>query len=233
MRRFIAVCLTAAATVVPLAAPANAGATVVSFDFAGRLAEAAWTTCPAPAVGDICTDTVLITSDSALRERNTAEGFSERTSSDRVVLRQFVYEVVEDPEFGGLTTRPVLELFGGTTDATVTIQPRLRTATATAAVPMSVCWSPDDAVCAALEGTVIDVAAHWQADGELQRIDQRETFGDRTTRYRGYTQGWERRASATATLDGVPVPGVLVAEYTVLTSVRQGELQVYTGAPRP
>jgi len=105
--------------------------------------------------------------------------------------------------------------------------------TATAAVPMSVCWSPDDAVCAALEGTVIDVAAHWQADGELQRIDQRETFGDRTTRYRGYTQGWERRASATATLDGVPVPGVLVAEYTVLTSVRQGELQVYTEAPLP
>jgi hypothetical protein len=206
---------------------------VVSFDFAGRLAEAAWTTCPEPQVGDVCIDTVLITSDSALRERNTAERFAERTSSDRVVLRRFVYEVVEDPEFGGLTTRPILELFGGTTDANVSIDPRLRTATATAAVPMTICWSVDEAQCAALEGTVIDVAATWQATGEMQRIDQRETFGDRTMHYRGYTQGWERAASAAATLDGEPVPGVLVPEYTMLTSARQGELQVYTGAPLP
>jgi hypothetical protein len=155
-----------------------------------------------------------IVSDSALRERNTAERFSERTSSPRVVLRRFVYEVVEDPDFGGLTTRPILELFGGTTDATVAIDPRLRTATATAAVPTTVCWSVDEAQCAALEGAVIDVAATWQGTGELQRIDERETFGDRTTRYRGYTQGWERSATARATLDGAPVPGALVPEFT-------------------
>jgi hypothetical protein len=87
---------------------------------------------PDAEVGDVCTDTVLITSDSALRERNTAERFSERTSSDRVVLRRFVYEVVEDPEFGGLTTTARSSSCSVVRRTRRHDRPRLRTATATA-----------------------------------------------------------------------------------------------------
>src|SRR3712207_1567222 len=106
VRRPLALAL-AALVVAPLlvlfTAPAASAGPVFSIRFAGRVATAAWSSCPAtPAVGDVCTETVVIASDATTSEK----GFG-RVSGPRIVLQRFAYEVVD---LGGeIGFRPVFE----------------------------------------------------------------------------------------------------------------------------
>ena len=204
-----------------VAAPAQAGP-VTSLRFAGRLAIASWTTCPDPPPGQRYTDTEVIASVSSLKEK----GFGRRSAGPRVIYRQFRYVV----RAGGVSTRETGETFGGTDDAAVAVQPRLKYASATAEVSVEVCtFDPaGDLVCAP---DTVAVHVEWTAVGDLLRLDERTVYPAPGVLYKSYTKGWTRTATATGRLDGGPTPGVLTPGFPPeLTYARQGEMTVCHGA---
>jgi len=214
--------LGAALVQVLAATPAEAGP-VTSVRFAGRLAIAGWTTCPTPSAGQRCTDTEVIASQSSLKEK----GFA-RSAGPRVIYRRFDYMVI-DLGGGQLGYRTTRETIGGTDDATVSIQPRLERAAAAADVPVEACTfrADGDTVC---RSDTVAVHAWWTADGEIQRLDERAVNHAPGVLYKAYTKGWQRVATAAATVAGAPVPGVLVPGLPpVLVSARQGEMTVCHG----
>jgi hypothetical protein len=203
-----------------LAVPVQAGP-VTSLRFAGRFGIASWTTCPDPGPGQRCTDTEVIASESSLKEK----GFG-RSAGPRLIYRQFRYDVSAD----GASTRETGETLGGTDAATVAVQPRLNYASATAKVPVEVCtFDPDGrSVCAS---DTVAVRVDWTGAGDIQRIDERAVNHAPGVLYKAYTKGWQRVATASATVDGTPVPGVLTPGLPpVLVSARQGEMTVCHGA---
>ncbi len=206
-----------------LAVPVQAGP-VTSLRFAGRFGIASWTTCPDPGPGQRCTDTEVIASESSLKEK----GFG-RSAGPRVIYRRFDYVVV-DLGGGQLGSRFIRETIGGTDLATVSIRPRLERAEAMADVPVEVCtFSPEgNTVC---RSATVAVHAWWTADGEIQRLAERAVNHAPSVLYKAYTKGWQRVATASATVDGTPVPGVLTPGLPpVLVSARQGEMTVCHGA---
>lgn len=203
-----------------VAAPAQAGP-VTSLRFAGRLAIASWTTCPDPRPNQRCIDTEVIASDSSFKEK----GFG-RSAGPRVIYRQFRYVVNAD----GVSSRETGETFGGTDDAAVAVQPRLRYASATAEVPVEVCTFDrgGDLICAP---DTVAVHIEWAGAGDLRRLDERTVYPAPGVLYKSYTKGWTRTATATGTLDGGPIPGVLTPGFPPeLTAARQGEMTVCHGA---
>lgn len=197
---------------------------VTNLRFAGRIAMAGWTTCPHPAVGQRCTDTDVIASESSLKEK----GFG-RSAGPRLIYRRFDYVVV-DLGGGELGYRSTRETIGGSDEATVSIRPRLEFAEASAVVPVEICtFRPDgDTTC---RSDTVAVRATWTAAGDIERLDERSVNHAPGVLFKAYTKGWQRQATATATVDGAPVPGVLVPGLPpVLISARQGEMTVCHGA---
>jgi hypothetical protein len=184
----------------------------------GLVAEAVWTTCPAPADGDVCTDTIIFGFDTRDREGNVR--------SDTPVLRilTFVYRFVEDPE---APSEPIAEWFGRLEGADVEGDPRLDQVTAQGVVPIQVCTVFDPASGLTCPDSV-DVSATWTGVGQRQRIDEHTVVRMPTRRpvrlENTWTRGWQRDATAVATLDGSPVPGVLM--FAQLSRVDQGEIVV-------
>lgn len=221
--RWLAV-LALGAVVSPLLGVGTAEAgPVTNLRFAGRIAIAGWTTCPTPSAGQRCTDTEVIASESSLKEK----GFG-RSAGPRVIYRRFDYVVV-DRGGGELDFRITRETIGGTDEANVSVRPRLERAEATADVPVEVCtFRPDgDTSC---RSDTVAVHADWTADGEIQRLHERAVNHAPGVLFKAYTKGWQRVATASATVDGAPVPGVLTPGLPpVLISARQGEMTVCHG----
>jgi hypothetical protein len=209
------------ATLGPRAADAGS---VFQARLSGRVALAAWTTCPQWRVGLVCTDTDVVASDSATIEVGTTET-PERQAGPHLILRRFVYEVVE---FGGeLEARSLVESIGGTDQATVAIRPRLEAAAAAAAVPVRTCRIPEE-TC--FEETLV-AQVGWTGMGDLLRLDERQVVPTPTALVQAYTTGWQRAATAGGTVDGATIPGTLVPDSAVLFDVRQGELRAFHGPP--
>jgi hypothetical protein len=209
------------------------GAAVFQITFHGEVAIASWTTCPAWEVGLYCEETVAIVSDAHSSEHWPGDRLRERT--DRVVLQRFWYEVVElvDPELGivELTGRPIRDSFGGTDDATVTIDTRARTAVArAAAIPMITTDYEADgdqyAETAAFEG-------RWEATGPIERLHEGPSPSAPGWIHLSMTRGWQRSATAAGTVDGQPITAPLAPDGAVIIHARQKELSVYPPrAPR-
>lgn len=222
-RRLSLLALGAALVQVLAATPAEAGP-VTNLRFAGRIAIAGWTTCPTPSAGQRCTDTEVIASESSLKEK----GFG-RSAGPRVIYRRFDYTVV-DLGGGELGYRTSRETFGGSDNATVSVRPRLERAQATADVPVEVCTFRADGNLSC-RSDIVAVHAEWTAAGEIERLDERSVNHAPGVLYKAYTKGWQRVATASATIDGSPVPGVLTPGLPpVLISARQGEMTVCHGA---
>jgi hypothetical protein len=225
--RRLAATLVAAFLLATLGPRAAEAGNVFQVRLSGGVALAAWTTCPEWRVGLVCTDTEVIASDSATSEIGTP-GAPEREAGPYLILRRFVYEVVE---FGddGLEGRPLVESFGGTDQATVAIRPRLEAAVAAATVPMRTCRLEDEDQTCSEETLVAQV--EWTGMGELLRLDEREVVPTPTALVQTYTMGWQRVAAADGTIDGATIPGTLIPGSAVLFNVRQGELRAFHGPP--
>ena len=190
--------------------PAASAETVVfRTRFTGVVATATWTTCPSPAIGDVCTDTFLLAFDSA-----TVDG-KLREHGPVVRTLTFVYRVVG----GEIGAEPIAEWFSRTEDATVEARPRLEHATASADVPVLLCtvFRPEFGISCP---DSVPVDATWTATGELERIDEHTVRRDALRLENTWTRGWTR----TATVDGAVGPGVLIG--AELTRADQGEIVV-------
>lgn len=220
-----ATCALFVATSVAVAPAASAGP-VFELSFHGEVALAAWTTCPEPRPGDLCTDTVVIASAARTRENSDQEtgGHFLHDSGDRIVLQRFWYEIVDFE--GQAQAKPLRESFGGTDDATVEIHNRLTSATARAAsIPMHT----TDYVTGEELSDTDSVSVDWLPFGSLERIDELDRFASRQQLVRSWTTGWARDATASGIIDDHDIPGSPSAGGTALVHVDQGELTVLRG----
>ena len=196
----------------------DASTLVFRLRIAGLVAEAVWTTCPAPEDGDVCTDTIIFGFDTRDRENN------DRSTDEVLRILTFVYRFVEDPE---APSEPIAEWFGRLEGADVDGDPRLDHATAQGVVPIQVCTIFDPTSGLTCPDTLA-VSAEWTGLGERQRVADhtvvRQPVRQPVRLENTWTRGWQRDATATATVDGVPVPGVLV--FAQLSRVDQGEIIV-------
>jgi hypothetical protein len=198
----------------PVAGGSDARTLVFRLRISGLIAEADWTTCPAPEDGDVCTDTIVFGFDTRDREDNAR-------STDQVLrILTFVYRFVEDPE---APSEPIAEWFGRLEGADVDGDPRLDHATAQGVVPISVCTIFDPTSGLTCPDT-LDVSAEWTGVGERQRVADHTVVRQPFRLENAWTRGWQRDATAEATVDGAPVPGVLV--FAQLSRVDQGEIVV-------
>ncbi|GAA4436128.1 hypothetical protein ACFQV2_18395 [Actinokineospora soli] len=180
--------------------------------FTGLVATATWTTCPAPTVGDVCTDTFLLAFDS-----RTVDG-KLRDRGPVVRTLTFVYRVVG----GEIGAEPIAEWFSRTEDAAVDARPRLETATATADVPVLICtvFQPESGITCP-ETVPVDVT--WTATGDLVRVDDHVVHRDRLRLENLWTRGWTRTATITGTVGAGPLGTLIGAD---LTRADQGEIVV-------
>ncbi len=194
------------------------GAAVFRVTFHGEVAIAGWTTCPQWQAGLVCDDTVIIASDAATSERWPDGRLRDR--EPRVVLQRFHYEVVD---LGGeLAMRPLLESFGGTSDATVAIDTQARRAVVqAAAIPMTTTDYVNDTQTTG--SAALD--ASWSATGPRSMMKDRLVESGPGWHLVASTKGWERPATASGTIDGAPIPGTLGS--AVIIHVLQSELSVY------
>lgn len=215
-------------TPVALAGPASAGP-VFKVSFHGRVATAAWTSCPAPEVGDSCFDTVVIASDAKTYETSDQDsgGHFLHDKGDRVILRHFWYDVREVD--GEIWFVPTKESFGGTdAGVEVDIHHRLTSASAAAtAIPMHT----SDYVTGEDYTETGSVEVDWTPVGPLARLDGRDRVSTRDFFFMSSTVGWERPATAGGVDDGIPITRTVLTGDTMLFNVNQVDLSVYKGAP--
>lgn len=227
MRRFLAtvvvavLCMLLAAPVMADARASNTGrggsdsrTLVFRLRISGLVAEAVWTTCPAPVDGDLCTDTIVFAFDTKDRENQ------ERSREPVLRILTFVYRFVEDPE---APSDPIAEWFGRLEGAEVNWDPRLEHATARGVVPIQVCtiFEPQSGLSCPDE---LDVSVQWTGEGVRQRVDDHTVVRQPFRLENSWTRGWQRDATAAAMIDGAVVPGVLV--FAQLSRVDQGEIVV-------
>ena len=178
---------------------------------AGLVAQATWTTCPTPAVGDVCTDTIVFAFDTKDRSDH------ERSRAPVMRVLTFVYRVTD-----GDVSDPIAEWFGRLVGAQVEGRPRLETASARGEIPIQICtiFEPESG----LTGPVsVDAAVTWTGVGDLQRISDHTVSRTQFRLENVWTRGWQRPATAEGTVDG-RTPGVLIS--AELLRVDQGELIV-------
>ena len=209
-----ALALLASLLVPPVAAAAGESSATVVFRtrFTGLVASATWTTCPEPAIGDVCTDTILLAFDARTRDGDL------RSRTPVVRTLTFVYRVVG----GELGTVPVAEWFGRTEDATVEGTPRLESASAQATVPVLICtiFEPESGLTCP-GSLVVDVA--WTGTGTLERIDEHTVIHMPLRLENTWTRGWQRTATAAGTVGTGPLGVLIGAE---LIRADQGEIIV-------
>jgi len=221
MRRFCVVVVLWLTGVVALAGPAQAAADsrtlVFQVRFAGSVADASWTTCPSPVIGQVCTDTVVMAFDATTTER-IGPGPKIRHRGPVLDTMTFVYRVVGG-EFG---TVPVAEWFGRTEDAAVSTTPPLTRATAAGAVPVSVCsvFEPDRGI-ACPEVIVVDLV--WTGSGPLVRTSDHTVFHGGVRTENTWTRGWARSATVTGRVGSTPLGTLLEAG---IAKIDQGETVV-------
>lgn len=220
MRRLV-IAVVAALLVVLTAPPALAGpgsrSLVFQLRFTGLVATASWTTCPQPAVGDVCVDTDVLAFDSASREGKIRE----RGPTLRTIT--FVYRVVGG-EFG---TVLVAEWFGRTEIAAVSGTPRLGRATAEGVVPVVLCSVFDPTAGYACPRQVA-VDLTWTGAGSLTRIAEHDVAHSEFRMENTWTRGWQRPATVHGSVSGGALGTLTSAE---LLRVRQGEVVVQHPVP--
>lgn len=215
MRRLVIALVAALAlamTVAPASADPGARTLVFQLRFSGLVASATWTTCPAPVLGAVCRDTVVLAFDAATREGRV------RDRAPVVRTLTFVYRVVG----GELGTVPIAEWFGRTEDAAVAGTPRLTRATAEATVPVLICSVFDPTAGVRCPGEVV-VDLTWTGTGPLVRIADHTVVRNRFRMENTWTRGWQRTATVGGSVNG-PRLGTLVA--ADLSRVDQGEVVV-------
>ena len=173
--------------------------------------------CPAPSVGDLCRDTMVMAFDATTSE---SSGQGPKIRSRVPVLRTltFVYGVVGG-EFG---TVPVAEWFGRTEDARVTGTPQLTTATAVGTVPVDVC-SVFDSTAGVRCPSALAVDLTWTGVGALTRTRDHSVFHGGVRTENTWTRGRERDATVTGTVGSARLGTLLDAG---LARVDQGETVV-------
>ncbi len=180
----------------------------------GLVAESVWTTCPAPADGDVCTDTIIFGFDTKDREGQ------ERSRTPVLRVLTFVYRFVADPE---APSDPIAEWFGRLEGAQVTWDPRLEQATAQGLVPIQICtiFEPQSGLTCPED---LSVSVTWTSTGERQRIADHTVIRQPFRLENSWTRGWQRDATAVGTIDGAAVPGNVV--FAQLSRIDQGEIVV-------
>jgi hypothetical protein len=218
MRRFAFVLVIATILGALGVAPASAARSFVfQVRFTGLVADATWTSCPAPSVGDLCRDTMVMAFDATTTE---SSGQGPKIRSRVPVLRTltFVYRVVGG-EFG---TVPVAEWFGRTEDARVSGSPQLTTATAVGTVPIDVC-SVSDPTAGVRCPSALAVDLTWTGVGPLTRSDDHSVFHGGVRTENTWTRGRERDATVTGSVGSGRLGTLLDAD---LARVDQGETVV-------
>jgi hypothetical protein len=205
------------ALVEPADAAVGSPTFVFQVRFAGLVANASWTTCPSPVIGDVCTDTLVMAFDATTTEKIGPEP-KIRHRGPVLNTMTFVYRVVGG-EFG---TVPVAEWFGRTEDAAVSGTPRLTRATAAGTVPISVCsvFEPGTGI-ACPEVMVVDLV--WTGTGPLVRTSDHTVFHGGVRTENTWTRGWERSATVNGRVGTEPLGTLLVAG---LARIDQGETVV-------
>jgi hypothetical protein len=209
--------LVLALTAGPASAAPDARSLVFQLRFTGLVASATWTTCPQPALGAVCTDTVVLAFDSATREGKL------RDRGPVLRTLTFVYRVVGG-EFG---TVPVAEWFGRTESAVVDGAPRLGRAMAEGTVPVLLCSVFDPtAGIACPDEVVVDLT--WRATGPLMRIFEHTVARSEFRMENTWTRGWQRSATVAGSVGDRPLGTLLDAD---LSRVKQGEVVVQHPVP--
>ena len=193
---------------------------------------ASWSTCPdlsAADVGDMCSGADVMAFYSSGREQAGSEFHIHDRKSGVVKIFSYTCTVADfevDPGVVERTCLPATEQFGRAVDVDVAVDPRLDQTHATALVPVI---QVSDWVSGTGSEATVEVDVSFSGSGPTRRIDERTHVTDRYVMWLEGTKGWERDCQATATFDGVTVPGELVA--CSMSRVRQAEVRVYHGLP--
>ena len=201
----------------PASASPDERTLVFQVRFTGLVATATWSTCPAPTIGDVCTDTIVMAFDAPTTE---SAGTGPKIRSRGAVLRTltFVYRVVG----GDFGTVPVAEWFGRTEAAQVSGTPRLTEATAAGTVPISVCTVVDPAPGMTCPTSLV-VDVRWAGTGPLTRVAEHGVSHGGVRIENRWTRGWERTATADGSAGPAPLGTLLGAN---LARIDQGEIVV-------
>lgn len=192
--------LTVLVAAMTAAAPANASSQTSHFSFTGTAAEAIWTTClEPPAAGTSCTDTLVVAADQVTRQDGT------KTAGAAVRLEEVRYTVDAAGNFVFLAHR-----FGDAPTG-FSIDARFNSASASAAMPMTLCVPDGAGGLACVEDGSATVSASWTGQGELTRSTPRnDAVVSNCGVFIWHSQVSKiRDAVATADVDG-DSPGVLL-----------------------
>ena len=218
--------MTCVATIVTLALLVwvlGAGATFASggptpgkshFHYAGKGANASWSTCPAGPIvpNEVCTDTYISVAEEVYREDGTR--FPNKTLS----LYEYRYTVDDQGNWIFVSET------SGNGDASLGIDKKLTSASASATVPLTICTADEDWNYTCVDGGQAMVSASWIGAGDLEK-----SHGNYHSSSTGFTlnshwKGTYRNATASAQVNGDDLGTAL---YGSLFESKSGDIWIY------
>jgi hypothetical protein len=184
--------------------------------YAGKSANAGWSTCPDGPAGpdEVCTDTYISVAQEMYREDGT------RFPSKTLSLYEVRYMVDDQGNWISVSDT------SGYGDASLTINKKLTSASASATVPLTICTVDGDGNYTCVEGGSVMVSGLWTGVGDLER--SHGVYHNLST---GFTLNshWKatyRNATATGQVNGVDLGTSL---YAALNDSKSGDVWIYHG----
>ena len=171
------------------------------FNFAGKGAEAAWTTCPfQPEVNIVCTDTFVFVSEDVIKEDGT------QFSSTTLFIDQFSYKFDRKGNFIFVSER------FGFGDAALSIDQKLTSASVSATVPFTLCTVDRKGNFTCADAGMASVSGAWSGTGDLVRVNDNFHVVSKGFTFNEHFRGKFCNASASAQVDGTDVGTQFFAE---------------------
>lgn len=165
--------------------PSLAAGQTFHFSFAGKGADAGWTTCPfEPAANVVCTDTFISVAEQVFKEDGT------RFPSTTLFLYQYSYKFDRKGNFIFLS-----DSFGFG-DATLSINKQLTSASASATVPLTTCTVDRRGNYTCKDNGTATVSASWTGQGDLVRSNGNYHVVSKGFTYNSHFKGAFRYATA-------------------------------------
>ncbi len=183
------------------------------FSFAGKGAQALWTTCPTEPQKIVCTFTAVFVADQVVKANGT------RLPSTTLFLDQLT---VQSDHKGNLFF--VSESFGFA-DADLSVARQLSSASADATVPLTTCTIEHQSL-SCVDGGTATVSGSWTGQGDLVRVSNTQHVVSKGTTLNVHLQGSFRDASAGGQVNGDAAGTQLFAQ---IFDVNLGEVFVCHG----
>jgi hypothetical protein len=171
--------------------PAVAAGQTFHYSFAGEGADAGWTTCPfEPVPNVVCTDTYISVAEQVYKEDGT------KFPSTTLSLYQFSYKFDRKGNYIFVSDSY------GFGDATLSVGRQLKSASASATVPITTCTVDRRGNWTCRDNGTVTVSASWTGWGDLVRSNGNYHTVSKGFTYNSHFQGMYRDATASGQVNG-------------------------------